>query len=199
MILTETTTIPASALPLAALKDQLRLGTGFADDGLQDALVESHLRAAIAAIEGRTGKALVERGFLLRLDDWRFAAAQPLPVAPVAAITSVTLRDRLGAATTADATRWRLVPDAHRPRLAATGAALPAVPEGGWIEVAFDAGFGAAWGSVPPDLSQAVLLLAAEFYERRSEAGLRTAGLPFGVVSLIERWRTVRTFGGGAA
>ena len=51
----------------------------------------------------------------------------------------------------------------------------------------------------PPDLAQAVLLLAAEYYENRSEAGVSEGGLPFGVVTLIERWRTVRVLGGGAA
>jgi len=73
------------------------------------------------------------------------------------------------------------------------------VPSDGRVEVVFDAGFGVAWAAVPADLAQAVLLLAAEFYERRHEAGLRASGLPFGVVTLIERWRTVRVLGGGAA
>ena len=63
----------------------------------------------------------------------------------------------------------------------------------------FDAGFGAAWGNVPPDLAQAVLLLAAEFYDRRNELGEGVAGLPYAVQALIEKWRIVRVLGGGAA
>ena len=47
------------ALPLAALRDHLRLGTGFGDDSLQDGVLEQALRGAIAAIEGRTEKALI--------------------------------------------------------------------------------------------------------------------------------------------
>ena len=50
MMLTEQTTVSGAALPLQALKDHLRLGSGFADDGMQDALVESYLRAAMAVI-----------------------------------------------------------------------------------------------------------------------------------------------------
>jgi uncharacterized phiE125 gp8 family phage protein len=48
-------------------------------------------------------------------------------------------------------------------------------------------------------LAQAVLLLAAEYYEHRSDTGARDGGLPFSVVTLIERWRTVRVLGGGTA
>ena len=63
MLIEETAVSPA-ALPLAEFKAHLRLGTGFADDDIQDPVLESFLRAAIAAIEGRTGKMLLERIFL---------------------------------------------------------------------------------------------------------------------------------------
>ena len=199
MMLTELTTVAVSALPLAVLRGQLRLGTGFADDTFQDALLESHLRAAIAAIEARIGKALVTRRMKLRLQDWRGAGDQPFPVAPVASVVSVTLFDGFGGSVAVDAARYRLVPDMHRPRLVTSGSALPAVASGGWVEVVFDAGFGAVWDAVPPDLGQAVIVLASEYYEHRHDAGAREGGLPFGVVSLIDRWRTVRVLGGGAA
>ena len=51
MMLVEETTVPMSALPVAEFKDHLRLGSGFSDDGIQDALLDAHLRAAMAAIE----------------------------------------------------------------------------------------------------------------------------------------------------
>lgn len=198
-MLIEQTTVPVAALPVQGLKDHLRLGTGFSDDGLQDGLIESHLRAALAAIEGRIGKVLIARRFQLVLEDWRRDTGQALPVAPVSAVLSVTLVDAAGAARPVPAGEWRLVPDMHRPKLMPVGLLLPTVPTGGRIEVVFDAGFGAAWAAVPADLAQAVLLLAADYYDTRSEAGLRTAGLPFPVVALIERWRTVRVLGGGQA
>ncbi|MFT4149984.1 MAG: hypothetical protein QM656_07270 [Paracoccaceae bacterium] len=196
MMLIEETAVPDAALPVQALKDHLRLGTGFADAGLQDALLASHLRAALAAIEGRTGKALLARRFRLELAGWRDGQGQALPVAPVGAVVSVTVRDRDGAGVVVDTGRYRLMADAHRPRLMAVGLLLPDVPEGGKAEVVFEAGFGSDWQGVPADLAQAVLLLAAEFYERRHDGG-QAAGLPFGVQVLIERWRTVRVLGGG--
>lgn len=199
MMLIEQTTVPTPALPVQDLKEHLRLGTGFADDGMQDGLVESYLRAAIAAIEGRIGKALIARQFQLTLEDWRHGSEQPLPVAPVAAVVAVSMVDAAGQAAPVDPARYRLVRDALRPRIVAAGAVLPMVPTGGRVEIVFEAGFGPAWGDVPADLGQAVLMLAAEFYERRHEGADRVAGLPFAVQALIERWRTVRVLGGGAA
>ncbi len=93
---------------------------------------------------------------------------------------------------------WRLVQDLQRPRIVPLGGALPAVPQGGAVEILFEAGFGAAWADVPADLRQAVLLLAAQYYEMRQEAGPGQGAMPFGVMALIERWRTVRVLGGGA-
>ena len=199
MILTEVTTVPTLALPIAAFKTHLRLGTGFADDTLQDGLLESTLRAAMAMIEGRIGKVLIARRFKWVIEDWRNGSEQALPVAPVTALVSVTLVDAADLAVLVDPARYKLVQDTHRPKVIAAGSALPLVPMAGRIEVVFDAGFGAAWAAVPADLAQAVLLLAAEYYEHRSESGVRDGGLPFGVVTLIERWRTVRVLGGGTA
>ena len=199
MMLTEQTTVSGAALPVQAMKDHLRLGSGFSDDGMQDGLIESYLRAAMAAIEGRIGKVLIARRFLLQLSDWRSSSEQALPVAPVSAVVSVTLRDVAGVPLVVDPARYKLIPDMQRPKLVAAGVLLPLVPVDGLAEVVFDAGFGAVWGAVPADLAQAVILLAAEFYEQRHDSALRTSGLPFTVQALIERWRTVRVLGGGAA
>lgn len=198
MILIEQTTVPTLALPVAQLKDHLRLGSGFSDDMLQDALIESYLRAAMATIEGRIGKALIARRFLWKLEGWRNASEQALPIAPVTQIVSVTLYDGPGTATVVPAQTYRLVPDTHRPKVAGFGSCLPTVPNDGRIEIVFDAGYGTVWSAVPPDLGQAVLLLAAEYYEHRHDGGIREAGLPMAVLSLIDRWRTVRVLGGGA-
>lgn len=198
MMVTEETGVPDAALPVALLREHLRLGTGFGEDGLEDGILARHLRAAMAAIEGRTGKVVLARRFRLRLDRWRGGkAGQALPLAPVLAVVSVEVMG--GAALVAvPPARWRLVPDLSRPRLVVAGG-WPAVPEGGAVEIVFDAGFGADWAAVPPDLAQAVLLLAAEFHERRHEVGLPAAALPRTVQALIERWRTVRILGGGGA
>lgn len=199
MMLTELTTVSGAVLPVQGLKDHLRLGTGFADSGMQDGLLEGYLRSAIAAIEGRTGKALLSRQFKLTLQDWRDASEQALPVAPVGSIVSIKLFDFGNAEVTVAADRYRLVQDIHRPKVSAVGYVLPVVPSDGHVEIIFEAGFGANWSGVPADLQQAVFLLAAHYYEHRNEFAEAAAGLPYPVQALIERWRTVRVLGGASA
>jgi len=194
MDVTETTEVPDNALPIAGLRDHLRLGTGFADEASADAALAAYLRAAIAVIEGRTGKALLSRGFRLVLARWRWPDTQALPVAPVSAVEGLAMRSRTGAVTAVAPGRWRLVVDRHRPRIAATGAVLPAIPLGGQVEIDFTAGFGAGWDAVPDDLAQAVFLLAAHYYEGRTGAG---AEMPVSVAALTARWCDLRVTAGG--
>jgi uncharacterized phiE125 gp8 family phage protein len=195
MILKEQTAVPPEALPIAEFRAHLRLGTGFPDDGLQDGVLEAALRAALAAIEGRTSKALYTRTFEWRIEAWRDLSRQALPLAPVSLIRSLAVIDRFGTATVADPGAYGLVEDTHRPAVISTGFLLPQIPVAGVVEIVFDAGFGPAWGDIPADLRQAVLLLAAEYYERRLDAGSET-GWPAGVHAVLARWRPVRLFGG---
>ena len=199
MMLIEETAVPEVALPIAQFKSHLRLGTGFTDDDVQGPILASFLRAAIASIEARTGKVLIERVFSWELVAWRTGYGQALPVAPVKAIEDVVLRHMSGSEEVASPAHYRLEKDTHRPRLVPLGTVLPPVPSGGAVIVRFRAGFGAAWGDLPADLGQAVLLLAAHFYEYRADTALGGGCMPFGVTSLIERYRTVRLLGGGAA
>lgn len=198
-MLVEQGAVPLAALPVAQFRDHLRLGTGFPEEGMQDGLLESYLRAAIAAVEGRIGKALVTRRFLWELSAWSGRFPQALPLAPVSAVVEVALVDAAGGRSVLAPSSWRLRRDAHRPKLEPVTGVFPAIPSGGRAEVIFDAGFGPHWGAVPADLSQAVLLLAAEFYERRHEGTEGWTALPVLVQTLIARWRTVRVLGGGQA
>lgn len=197
MMLVEETTVPQSALPVAQFKDHLRLGSGFSDDGVQDAVLESYLRAALAAIEARTGKILIERKFSWTLTAWRDARRQPLPVAPVNAISAVTLFDVLGQETEVDGASWQLDPDMQRPSLQPVGTFLPSISSGGGVRIGMLAGFGPEWSDLPADLAQAVMLLAAHFYEYRHDLSRNAPAMPMGVQALIERYRTVRLFMGG--
>lgn len=199
MMLIEETAVPLAALPVDELKAHLRLGSGFSDGDIQDVVLESYLRAAISAIEARTGKILIERVFSWTLTRWRDLMGQPLPVAPVTSVTSLALRDRAEEEELIDPSRYRLELDAQRPVLRPGGACLPAIPAGGVAEIGFTAGYSQTWGGLPSDLGHAVTLLAAHYYENRNESGADERGMPFGVNSLIERYRTVRLFGGGAA
>ena len=192
MMLVEETPVPAASLPVAEFREHLRLGTGFADDALQDTILESYLRAALSAVEARTGKALLQRRYSWMLTSWRDPEAVALPVAPASAVVAVRTFDRLGQGTDAPVESYKLVHDTHCPTVVATGASLPAVPSGGSAEIVFEAGFGTDWSSVPADLSQAVFVLAANFYENRSHVTESAGGLPSAVWALIERHRPLR-------
>lgn len=199
MMLTEETTVPDAGLPVDEFKAHLRLGTGFGAGSLQDEVLISFLRAAMAAVEARTGKILLRRGFNWSLTRWRDRDAAALPVAPVVALTGIEVVDRLGVRTVVPQAQYWLEQDGQRPQLRPVGTLLPAIPVAGSVVIGFVAGYGATWAEVPADLRQAVLLLAAHYYEFRHETALSEGCMPFGVSSLIERYRVIRMWSGGEA
>lgn len=200
MILTEVSAPPTAAVPVRAFAEHLRLGTGFADDGSEDVVLELYLRSAMAAIEARLGRALLAREFAWTVTRWREDASQGIPIAPVQAVAGITLVDADGAATAVDPGCWSVLRDGQRPRLVGRfGRNLPRIPRSGHAEIRFTAGFGAAWEDVPADLRQAVFLLAAHFYENRAAAGgAGASAMPFGVLVLVEAYRATRIGGAQA-
>ncbi len=196
-MLEEVTAPDPGALPVAALRDHLRLGSGFeaAEDPAETAALAGYLRAAIAIIEARIGKALLARQFRLRLSRWRDPEGETLPLAPILAIERIEIEDGAGGVRLLDPASYRLLPDLHRPALLPLGTLLPAIPGGGSAVITFSAGFGAAWAQLPADVAQAVLFLAARYHEDRTFEGSEAA-IPFGVSAMIERWRLVRVLGG---
>ncbi len=192
MKLTETTPLITADIPVAAFSDFMRLGSGFADDGSQNVLLETVLRAAIGAVEARIGKILIARGFNWQIYVWRRdRSAQVLPVAPVNAVNQIVLIDDLGVSTPVPVLDYRLEFDSARPRLMPTGNYLPEVPVNGSAVISFDAGYG-IWSDIPSDLRQAVFLLAANYYENRNDLGKASGQMPFGVAALLEPYRDVR-------
>lgn len=196
MVLTDLSTTPVEELPLPQFKEHLRLGTGFAEDSLQDAVLESYLRAAIAAIEVRIGKVLISRTLEWSITRWAESGEQGLPVAPVSELVSVSLSSASGVEDL-DLDRFVLIPDAFRPKVQVQGS-FPGISSGGSAVIRFRAGYGASWDDVPADLCQSVFLLAGNYYEKRFDT-MGAAGLmPFGVMALLEPYRAIRTIGARA-
>lgn len=194
MILIELTQVPDADLPVAAFRDHLQLGSGFADDGLQDAVLVPQLRAALSAVEARTGKTLLAREFKLVVTAWRDLARQVLPTAPVSSVDALMIVDLNETVETIPPAAFRLSPDAHTPALQSVSLSLPLIPVGGTAEIEFTAGFG-NWDAVPADLQQAVLLMATHFYENRSAISSRQYPLPMAVASLCRRHTPMRLVG----
>ncbi len=198
MMLIEDNIVPDAALPVDAFKAHLRLGTGFGEEELQDGVLRSFLRAAIAAIEARTGKVLIQRAFSLVLSGWQNPMSQAFPVAPIVSVDEVVLLDRLGQETVQAPESYWLEQDTHRPRLKPRGMLLPTLQQDGSARIGFTAGYATAFEGIPSDLAQAVLLLAGHYYEFRHETELSGGCMPFGVSSLIERYRSLRLRAGRA-
>jgi uncharacterized phiE125 gp8 family phage protein len=193
MILTEVSTPPPAAIPVRELARHLRLSTGFPDDGSEDGILELYLRAAMAAVEARLGFALLTRVFSWNVTQWQCEASQGLPIGPVQSVDEIVFVGGDGVETSLDPEGWSLLKDARRPRLIGRdGRRLPAIPRHACAEIRFTAGFGPDWESVPADIRQAVFLLAAHYYEHRSEDSSAYEPMPFGVLVLIETYRTMR-------
>ena len=194
-MMVELVPVPQAVLPIAAFREYLRLGSGFADDAFQDTILESSLRAALAMVERRTGIAVLSRGFRYSASRWRDRAGHMLPVSPVTAVTSVRIINANGVASEVAAGGWRLSVEGREACLVPLGL-LPPVPRLGRLEIDLVAGFGASWEAVPADLTEAVFMQASRFYETR---GIGLNVLAPGVSALIEAYRPVRAgFGGGA-
>lgn len=190
MMLTEVTAPTQTVVSVQDFSDHLRLGSGFADDGNQDAALEMYLRVAASAVEARIGKALITRRMRLVLTGWQGVERQALPMAPIQMIDSVSVVDAGGSSVAMGAGRWVLRRDMHRPELVANGGYLPTIPANGQVEIVFEAGFGPDPVDVPADLRQAVLLLAAHYYEART--GSEADGVPMAVMALLAPHRVVR-------
>lgn len=192
MMLKETAPAPHTPVPVRAFADHLRLGHGFSDDGAEDALLDLYLRNATAVIERRSGQALVRRTYLLKVTCWDRRGHLTLPIGPISEIESIRFLTS-GATVDLDPDDWHLTPGTHRQQVTGrhNGPLWP-LPPGAIAELRFAAGHGQTWNDVPDDLVQAVLLTAAQFYENRFGEMEAEGGLPFGVLSIIERNRPVR-------
>ncbi|MEM7270526.1 MAG: head-tail connector protein [Pseudomonadota bacterium] len=182
-MLTETAA-PAIGQPVIdELATHLKLASGFGSEA--EAELEGSLRAAIAHLEARLGLALVQRDFI-----WRGGlgadATVTAPIAPVSVISNVQRVLADGTTEALDFSGWTLNQGPLRTRFCAD------VYLRDQIDITFTAGFGANWTDTPADLRQAVLLMAAHFYENRYATAIDADIMPLGVKALISPWRPVR-------
>lgn len=185
---------PPAATPVSRdeFSSHLRLAYGFPDDGAEDPLLDLYLRNATAAIECWTGRALISRSFMLEVRAWTGAGHLILPVGPATSITSLRFVGPSGAVNV-PASGYELEPGTTRQRVSGPGGtALPPIPAGHVAELVFEAGYGPAGADVPGALRQAVLLLAAHYYENRRGDPDARSGLPVAVQALIEAERPLR-------
>lgn len=192
MYLIEQAEVPVSALPVPEFRAHLRLGSGFADDAVQNDVLEQALRGAIAQVETHCGKALLIRPFICTLFAWRNLGRQVLPKAPLVSLDTLTLVDYEGQSEVVSPDRYQVEFDTHSPSIVARGFVLPQIAVGGQAKIAFTAGFAPEWAGIPADLRQAVLALATRHYEHRDGS----KAMPTSVEATLAAHRPMRLFGG---
>ena len=154
--------------------------------GAFDARIEQSLRAALATAEARTGKALFQRQFRWSFEDWRGHDRMAMPTAPLVSLDGVSLIHGDGSVTGLDTADFATIKDIHRPALLPKAAHFPTLATGTVVEILLTAGFGATWSDVPPDLREAVLILAVDYFDTPSGA---TLGVAPAVLALLQRYR----------
>jgi uncharacterized phiE125 gp8 family phage protein len=178
-------TVPPAVEPiaLADLKAHLSL-----DGGEHDATLTRLIATARQHVETTTRRALIAQGWRVTLDRWPYRRRVVLPVAPVRAILSVTVFDALGEPIVLAPALYAL----DRVRVpavlvAAPGVRVPGLPASG-IAIDLEAGHGPAAADVPAPLREAVLRLAARWFEHRLDPDAAASPPPI-VEALIAPYR----------
>lgn len=159
------TDTPSEHLLLDAALSHLRV-----TNGAEIPLVIGYLSAAREAFERLTGRALLAQTYDLAIPEWPKDGLVSLSRSPVTSITSVKYYDDADADQTLASSNYLL----HTPEDAAavltfrsTFSAPSIIERHDAVRITFAAG-NAAWSSVPYTQRQAILFLAAHFYELRT-------------------------------
>lgn len=178
---------------LADFKAHARID-GSADDATAGAMVA----AAIARVDGEgvLGRALVTQTWA----QWSPGDVShlPLEMGPFQSLTSVEYYDFDGFLQTATLADFRVERRGwHRVLTPVPGKSWPAMQtRDDALKVTYVAGFGDASADVPQDIRQAILMLAAHFYEHREAvADAKMSAVPIGVDDLLGAHR-VGWYGG---
>ena len=209
MSLTLVTAPPVQPVTLAEIKAQLRVDTSD-EDTLLGALIE----AATGYVDGPSGilgRALVEQTWDMSVVDFpqpdagaEMRAVLPIPLPPLREVVSVNYVDTAGATQTIASSNYRVTLGGD------WGGSVEPVPGYAWpatqnrreaVTVRFRAGFAATANSptdyranVPRPIRQAIQLLAAHWFERRTPVvvGQTVTEVPMTVAALLAPWRVFR-------
>lgn len=188
---TELVTAPA-AMPVTSDELRTHLWTIYPEKTTDDYL-DALISAATSYVETATWRKLISQKWRLYLDAWPSDGIR-LPFGSVLSIDKVTWLDEDAAETDLSATTDYIA--------SLVGSEPIIIPRSdGWpsdalfdidaIRVEFTAGYGAAATAIPPDLCQAIQMLASHWYENREAVivGTTVRKVPFAVDALIQPYR----------
>ena len=170
----------------------------------EEELAQLHgaVRAARNAVESWTGRALITQSWRLVLDVWPGAVGGSparfieMPKPPLISVQQVALFNDADQQSVYDAAFYFVDAASAPGRLVLRNTAEAPVAQraANGLQIDFTCGYGAAPGDAPPPLRQAVLMLAAHYFENREV--LRQPGggeaLPFGLAAMLAPYRIVR-------
>ncbi|MEG3144222.1 head-tail connector protein [Sphingomonas sp. RT2P30] len=186
----QTTVQPSGdVVALAEAKAFLRLDAGFTAD---DVTVVGQVAAAIMHIQKETGLRFLTQTVVLRASD--FTDLIHLPVGPVQSVSSVEYLDSNGMAQMLDPSNYEhFGADLDQGVRAAFNYRWPVVRRvADAVKVTAVVGYGAP-ADVPTLLHQAIMMLAADWYENRedtvAERSVKPETMPNGVTAILSNFR----------
>ncbi|HUJ04057.1 MAG TPA: head-tail connector protein [Rhizomicrobium sp.] len=180
---------PPAAEPVTLSDAKLHLKVDTGDD---DALITSLIAAARARAEWHTGRAFITQSWRLWLDGWpgargdgglppALSATPPVPISiplpPLASVDSITTYAMDDSATVMDTSMYQADTASAPGRIALKVGVAPPVNLRSLnaIAIAFTAGYGASASDVPDAILRAILMIVADLYANRGDAGVETS------------------------
>ena len=161
---------PVLADQFAELRAHLRLPAGPELAAEILGRLESSIEVASNRIERRSGRVLLRRNAVVRLETWPSDPQIRLPIFPARRVVSVACIARDGSRSPQAVELLSLHAALYPSRLfIARGFSPPLIEDGGFLEIIVEAGYGDGWSDTPVDLRQAVILLAAAIFDDAPE------------------------------
>jgi len=162
----------------------------------EDTLIQSLLTAARLHLETLTNRAFISQSWTILRDRWPESHVLELPIGPVITVEEIRVCEDDDVIMTIEPTRYLADTGSVPSRIAMRG--FDRWPQPGrvlnGIEIDVVAGYGPAASDVPQPLRQAILILAAHWYEHRDPVIMSggTLPVPGGVEAIVGSFRAVR-------
>jgi uncharacterized phiE125 gp8 family phage protein len=159
----------------------------------EDGLLGTLITAARLMIEAASGRMLIDQDWRIVLDRWPDSGEIRLPLSPVRSISAARVYDAQGLAQTVSPAALQLDASADPPVIRLVAGVPPIGRTRSAIEIDVVAGYGDSAAAVPALLRQAVLRLAARWFEERGDVvGRDAAALPPEIMALVAPFRRMR-------
>lgn len=179
----------AEPVALDELKSLTRI-----DGSEEDTLLASLLVAARIHIEQTFGLALINQEWSCFLSKWPASHELRISRGPVRSVSALRVYDARCAVTTIDAADYYAVASPHSIRIERrSGVDWPSPGRRvNGVEIAFTAGFGAEGRDVPEPIRQAILALAAWWFDEQTPTTGQKVTAPPAVLALMSPYREFR-------